>query len=151
MPRNASHKPRYLAHWPLAVFAAVLLALIAVPSFASRPAHFTRHQVEAGKQVYSAHCSQCHGARLQGGAGPALAGKKFESSLEYAKYSASGLYDFISTYMPKTSPGSLGQDMYLDVYAFILSKNGFVPGGAPLDKESLSKIKLLPLPHGGNG
>jgi len=129
----------------------MLLALITVPSLASRSAHFTRHQVEIGKQVYSANCSQCHGARLQGGAGPALAGKKFESSLEYAKYSASGLFDFIATYMPKTDPGGLGQDKYIEVYAYILSKNGFVPGGAPLDEESLNKIKLLPLPHGGNG
>lgn len=137
--------------WPLAALAATLPALMALPAPASTQAYFTQHQVEAGKHVFNANCAPCHGSRLQGGAGPALEGKKFESSLNFAHYDAPGLYDFISTHMPKNDPGGLSQQKYIEVFSYILSRNGFHSGGKALDKNSLNEIKLLPLPGGSKG
>jgi mono/diheme cytochrome c family protein len=142
---------RLTARWPMLAASIALLALLGLPALADRQAYFTEQQVQQGKQVFNANCSQCHGSRLQGGAGPALKGKKFASSMEYANYDAAGLYDFISVHMPKTDPGGLSQTQYIEVFSYILSQNGFPSGGKPLDKNSLSGIKLLPLPGGSKG
>jgi hypothetical protein len=51
--------------------------------------------------------------------------------------------------MPANDPGSLSQDQYEKVLAYILSKNGYPSGQTPLSENTLSKVDLLPLP--GNG
>lgn len=116
---------------------------------AARSGHFTHKQVKAGHTVFSGHCAECHGSKLQGGAGPALHGSQFESNLKFGNMSAKQLYDFIAQHMPKTDPGSLSKSQYLDVFAYILSQNGFSTGSKPLAKDAINKIKLLPLPSSG--
>lgn len=136
---------------PRWIVAGLAVALMSAPAFAGSAGHFTQQQATQGKNVYNGNCSQCHGSRLQGGAGPALHGTKFQKSMKFGNYDASGLYDFISTHMPKTNPGGLSQKQYLEVFSYILSRNGFSAGGKPLDKNSIGKIKLLPLPSSGKG
>lgn len=131
---------------PLVALVVVTAAIVALPALASRPGHYTSAQADNGKQVYSAQCAGCHGARLQGGAGPALKGQKFQSSVEFGKMSTAQLFDFISKHMPKNSPGSLSRDQYLSVMAYLLEQNGFAAGDSALDKRSLQNITLLPLP-----
>ncbi len=122
-----------------------LAALAATPALA-REAHFTDQQASDGQAVYKQNCAMCHGTSLQGGAGPALAGDKFSSSLQFSKMSATQLFDFISKHMPKNNPGELGHDKYVQVFAYILSKNGFPAGDTQLDEKELKKVDLLPLP-----
>jgi len=56
---------------------------------------------------------------------------------------AGGLYDFISVAMPPDAPGTLGENTYLDIIAYIMSFNGAEPGSAPLVKgDDLYKISL---------
>ena len=137
-------------------FGPVLAAALALASLgglasahAGRAGHFTHKQVKAGHAVYSGQCAECHGSKLQGSAGPALHGSQFESNLKFGNMSAKQLYDFISQHMPKTDPGSLSKSQYLDVFAYILSQNGFSAGSKPLAKDAIKKIKLLPLPSSG--
>ena len=118
---------------------------------ASAPANggYTRDQAAAGKQVYAGHCSRCHGAKLQGQAGPPLAGPGFASNLQYSKISAQQLFDFLKRHMPKNAPGSLTNKQYQEVFAYILSENGYPAGSRPLTDKSVSQVDLLPYP--GNG
>lgn len=109
---------------------------------------YTEAQARHGSEVFSANCVQCHGAKLQGQAGPALAGKSFEDSLEYSKMSAKQLFSFISSQMPYNDPGSLKKEQYLQVLAFILKKNGYPAGSTPLSESTLGRVKLLPYPQG---
>jgi mono/diheme cytochrome c family protein len=148
MQETSGNSSRRIVYWPVAVLAA---ALLTSPAYAEAQGYFTQQQVQQGRQVFSANCSQCHGSRLQGGAGPALKGKNFAASMKFGNYDASSLYHFISTHMPKTDPGGLSQKKYIEVFSYILSQNGFTPGNKTLDKKSIGKIKLLPLPATAKG
>jgi len=98
-----------------------------------------------GRYVYIQYCLECHGASLEGRAGPPLSGPNFSHSLAFGKMSAPGLYHFISTGMPMNAPGSLSEQQYLDVFAFLLAQNGRAPRGA-LTKGALASTPLLPFP-----
>jgi mono/diheme cytochrome c family protein len=112
------------------------------------PALYTSAQARAGAVVYAAHCLQCHGANLQGTAGPAVAGTDF---LKNAKYDGWTLHDVRMTVfenMPFSDPGSLTPKQYADVMAFLLASSCFPAGTKPFpqaDTSSLEAIKLAPL------
>jgi len=107
---------------------------------------FTQAQADAGKLIFDKTCAVCHGDHLQGGAGPALSGQMFLSVSQYQKISADYFYDFMSTHMPLTNPGSLTKEQYLSIMAYMLEVNGYRPGSQPLtdDKEELQAIKIEP-------
>jgi PQQ-dependent dehydrogenase (methanol/ethanol family) len=63
----------------------------------------------------------------------------------YGGGTAAQLYDFISRQMPLNKPGSLKQWEYLDVTAYILSRNGIAAGATALSIESLSQVSLAGL------
>ena len=132
----------------LAASLAVTAALAAAPAFAQsgNGGHFTSDQAQAGKKIYGKECASCHGSDLGGDAGPALAGKAFADNLDYSGMSAKQLYDFISKHMPKNEPGSLSDEKYHQVFAYLLCANGFKPGDSKLEDGTPEKIDLLPLP-----
>jgi mono/diheme cytochrome c family protein len=99
----------------------------------------TTQQVAAGQQIYTQQCAACHGASLQGVTGPGL-GQSSIASFGDAK----AFLDFISQQMPLTAPGSLTQQQYDDVTAFILDKDGLLPAGTTLTPENASTISLSP-------
>lgn len=127
------------------IFLAAATAASASSVSADAP-YFTKDQASAGKSDYKAHCAVCHGGNLKGQAGPALAGKKFSSSLNFSKMSAQQLFSFISEHMPKNQPGSLPHQKYQEIFAYLLCVNGFKPGDKALNDQTLGKIDLLPLP-----
>lgn len=133
-----------------AALAALIAALVCPPALAAgtKAGYYTEAQARRGQQIYTANCMQCHGAKLQGEACPALAGKDFEDSLEYSKMSAKQLFSFISSQMPYNDPGSLKQQQYLHVLAYILKKNGYAAGKTALSRSNLGRVKLLPYPQG---
>jgi alcohol dehydrogenase (cytochrome c) len=108
---------------------------------------FTDTQVARGASVYTQYCVQCHGANLQGESGPALSGQVLRAA--YGGGSAAQLYDFISRQMPQNAPGSLKQWQYLDVTAYVLSKNGLPSGSTPLGIETLGQVNLSGLRSAG--
>jgi mono/diheme cytochrome c family protein len=109
---------------------------------ASVPAIYTAAQATAGAAVFSTNCAICHGAALQGMAGPALLGQSFAAAS--SGYTIGAIFGEIAEQMPAGNPGSLTHDQYADVMAFILSKNGYPAGAKPLDY-SASLASSVPL------
>ena len=67
---------RRLGFTALVSGAAALAAVVAAPVSGSGP-NFTAAQVQKGQGDYTQNCAGCHGANLQGGAGPTLMGAAF--------------------------------------------------------------------------
>jgi mono/diheme cytochrome c family protein len=114
-------------------------AAIEIPQAgASGEAVFTGAQAAAGAKTYSASCSKCHGANLEGVSAPALHG----SGSGLAGDTVSEAFTFISTQMPAGNPGSLSSTEYANVLAYILDRNGHKPGTVSLTPASAKKSRL---------
>jgi mono/diheme cytochrome c family protein len=100
---------------------------------------YTEEQAKRGKVKYSQSCSVCHLDNLNGnGQSPPLAGQPFMPHWEGR--SVAELFDRIRTTMPQNNPGSLTEEEYIDIIAFLLESNAFAPGKAEL-KKSAETIK----------
>ena len=131
-------------------FARLVIALVGISAVsvqAKSVGGYTNAQAARGAAVYTQYCAVCHGANLQGEAGTPLMGRTFLQA--YGAGTAAQLYDFLSRQMPLNAPGSLSQQQYLDVTAFILERNGLPPGDAPLSTEFTRSRAPLGNAHGG--
>lgn len=116
----------------------VLLASATLVARAQVRTEFTAAQADSGSRVYMHHCMYCHGQLLGGGHGvPPLVGSSFRKQFNSAKT----IYDFASSTMPASNPGVLTKQQYLEVTAYILSKNGQSPGNRPLTLSALGEVK----------
>jgi mono/diheme cytochrome c family protein len=111
-------------------------ALIAMAGAAqaATPAIYTAAQATAGANVFAQNCAVCHGAALQGEAGPTLLGQNFASAAN--NYTVGAIFGEIAEQMPAGAPGSLTHDQYTQVMAYILNKNGYPAGPTALDYEA---------------
>lgn len=107
---------------------------------------YTKAEAVAGKTDYAAHCASCHNANLSGNSGPALAGAKFASYLNFTKITPPQLLAFITAQMPANAPGSLSATQYSDIFAYILSFNHYPAGQKPISPAGLSCLSMLPYP-----
>ena len=110
---------------------AAALAAPALPAFAAgeKPA---KADLVKGQASYEAVCAACHGADLRTLPTAPLQGDEF-----IAKWRTRNTNDLLAqlrTTMPPESPGSLGEDGYLEVMAYLLQRNG----NAPSDQRLLS-------------
>ncbi|HEY0917628.1 c-type cytochrome [Devosia sp.] len=113
----------------------VLLAQAAEETVVEKPVTYASDQADRGQKSFVKYCVECHGEDLRGGllGGPPLRGTSFEE--KYANGVPAGvLFDFISTAMPPDSPGRYSANVYLDMMAYILKRNGY-PAGAPLPSD----------------
>lgn len=110
-------------------FVASLLA--AAAQAAAPPAIYTDAQAKAGAADFTQNCAMCHGANLEGGAGPALIGQAFASASN--NYSVGAIFTELSQQMPAGQPGSLSHTQYEDIMAYILQKNGYPAGSTPIN------------------
>ncbi len=102
---------------------------------------YTADQAKAGAAIFAAQCSMCHGQKLEGGAGPQLAGSDFIG--KWSGQTADDLRDVIATQMPLTSPGSLKPDQVLQVLAYILQQNGYPAGDSALTAPKTKTVKIV--------
>ncbi len=94
---------------------------------------------EAGTTVFANNCARCHGSQGEGVTAPPIIG----SAAGLQKYNtAKGLFDYIRTAMPMDAPGSLTQQQYQQVLAYLLVENNFVPASSPLDVNRLDAVPL---------
>jgi PQQ-dependent dehydrogenase (methanol/ethanol family) len=91
---------------------------------------YSADQAAQGKALFAQKCALCHGANLQGGAGPPLAGSQF--FLRYRGKPLSALWSTVHTEMPLNAPGTLSPQESLALVAYILQKNGFPAGPSPI-------------------
>jgi alcohol dehydrogenase (cytochrome c) len=103
---------------------------------------YTAAQATAGRATYQANCSSCHGADLGGlNSASALAGGLFMSS--WGDRTPSDLVTFLEGAMPPGNPGSLGEQAYVNVTAFILDFNGAHAGNQALTAASKVAIRSV--------
>jgi alcohol dehydrogenase (cytochrome c) len=84
---------------------------------------FNAAQVDAGRTAYVGNCLVCHGDTMSGnGEAPAIAGKGFMVS--WGGQTAKDLFDTIKGQMPYGAAGSLSDETYANLVAFLLHANG---------------------------
>lgn len=103
---------------------------------------YTDAQAGRGAVAYDVACSGCHRPDLSGGTGPALKEQRFARN--YAGKDLKTLYTKIATTMPRGTPASLADDVYLDIVAHVLKENGFKAGANELTADGLEAIRVLP-------
>ena len=102
---------------------------------------YSEAQATQGQNVFAARCSRCHGADLNGGAvGTSLIGDRFMQF--WREDTVASLYIKIRDTMPRNSGGSLSDDEYVNVTAYILQRNGFPAGSAELKPETMRVIHI---------
>jgi len=132
----------------IAVLAAAIALGLSLPfrtTAASNSITFTIAQQNAGEKTFETTCSPCHGAQLEGGAGPPLTGHNFKILSSKIGATVSDIFTYMSTNMPMNNPASLSHQQYANIMAFILSKNGYRAGGAPLTFAAASASKAKPI------
>ena len=104
-----------------------LAALAAVAALPFDLAYaFTAEQADAGLASYTQSCAACHGADLRTLPTAPLQGNEFIA--KWRTRSTNDLLAQMRTTMPPESPGSLGEDAYLGLMAYILQRNCTAPG-----------------------
>jgi mono/diheme cytochrome c family protein len=117
---------------------------VAGPAPAPTALTFTAEQAERGEAAYARNCQDCHGTTLDNGefGGAPLNGSYFRR--HWGGGSVAALYSKTRTTMPPDRPGQLTDQTYLDLTAFLLSKNGYAAGDneLPADLETQQKMSL---------
>ena len=104
---------------------------------------YTEAQAKRGETVYGQSCASCHAPDLSGmDAAPALTGPEF--AVGWDTMTLDDLVERVRTSMPADAPGSLKREDYVDVVAFMLSKNGFPTGERelPADSAALKQVRF---------
>ena len=98
---------------------------------------FTDVQAERGRATYPGACGLCHGRRLNGApddpdmrSTPPLARARFLRNWDGR--SLATLFEYARATMPEDNPGSLTDEEYVDVIAYMLSVGGMPAGEAEL-------------------
>ena len=103
---------------------------------------YTAIQAERGAEEYAARCASCHSTDLRGNSNsPSLIGLSFMFIWEGR--SLGELFTKMSTEMPTDQPGSLSQQSYAAILAFILQSNEFPSGSTELASNA---DRLEPIP-----
>jgi alcohol dehydrogenase (cytochrome c) len=123
-------KARYLA----------LVALVSLPAsaFAQAPVSYTLPQATMGRTAYERSCAECHLSDMTGSfEAPELAGPNFRSY-----WSGAGVDELldIAQAMPPDAEGSLSDEAYASIVAYVLSRNGFPAGGEELTLASAGSL-----------
>jgi mono/diheme cytochrome c family protein len=116
----------------------VVTASVATPPFTAAQAH-------AGIAIYRQYCLQCHGADLQGTAGPSVAGKDFLATAKSDSWHVSDMRTTIFENMPFSNPGSLTPQQYANVMAFLLASSCYPAGKTPFPTAAAPALSKIPL------
>jgi mono/diheme cytochrome c family protein len=105
------------------------------PSRSTRVGVFTAAQAQGGREIFVGSCTGCHTSASH--TGPAFLTK-------WAGRPLAELFGFVSTRMPKANPGSLSEDEYVMVVAYVLKINGMPAGTKELsaDPDELNAIRF---------
>ena len=105
----------------------------------SVPVSFTADQVTSGSDIYAERCVQCHGDKLDNGefGGAPLNGSYFKK--HWAGGSVAALVGFMKAKMPPDRPGSLTDQTYAELAAFLLDANEYPKGDKELPSDTPSQ------------
>jgi mono/diheme cytochrome c family protein len=103
---------------------------------------YTVAQAERGRQAYEVSCSHCHGVELQGrGDNRALVGDRFWQ--DWGEDSLGTMFSVVQKTMPRGASGSLSEQTYLDIVAYVLEKNAYPAGAAELDATTVHGVRVI--------
>lgn len=143
MNRSRSGRVRRVSQAAVVLAAAMFVAPdTAVPAAGQTPEEgvYTAAQAESGRAMYERECAVCHQSNLQGTfEAPQLAGESFLQF--WGDLSPGDLFVRISGSMPPGQAGSLTDQAYLDVVAYLLQANGAPAGGAALAEGATVAIR----------
>jgi len=116
---------------------------IALAQDAGPPA-YTAAQAAKGRRIFGAFCATCHGSELEGAVGPALAGASFVARWSLPDHSVADLFRTMRTTMPRPAAGSLAEESYVQLLAYLLERNGIEAGDRELTAApaALAAIRL---------
>jgi cytochrome c-type protein NapC len=98
---------------------------------------YSVEQAAAGKKLFEDSCSGCHGAKLEGGDGPALSGATWKQRFGDAKLLT--VWGEIKGPMAEYAGKTFTTQQSLDILAYLLQQNGLAAGTRPLaDTRELS-------------
>jgi mono/diheme cytochrome c family protein len=123
--------------------------VFSLPAAAQQPVRiwdgvFSSDQAVRGKAAFDLSCSRCHNVALTGSErGPSIKGSAFLS--HWDKDTLAGLFSKIRDTMPEGGPGTVKDEVKIDILSYILQQNGFPTGKTELkaDVSSLEDIRLL--------
>jgi mono/diheme cytochrome c family protein len=103
------------------------------------PISFTAEQVARGSDIYAERCVQCHGDTLDNGefGGAPLNGSYFKK--HWGGGSVAALVAFMKAKMPPDRPGSLSDQSYAELTAFLLDANEYPKGEKELPPDTPSQ------------
>ncbi|HEY4372078.1 MAG TPA: c-type cytochrome [Burkholderiales bacterium] len=103
------------------------------------PVSITAGQVARGAEIYARRCADCHGSSLDNGefGGAPLNGSYFKQ--HWGAGSVAALIAFAKAKMPPDRPGSLTDQNYADVIAFLLDANDYPKGDKELPPDPASQ------------
>jgi mono/diheme cytochrome c family protein len=84
---------------------------------------YTDTQAARGRVYYEESCSRCHATDLSGNVGGSLKGDVFKR--DWSGETVGAFFDRIKTTMPRGAVGSLSDNVYVDIVAYILQVNSF--------------------------
>jgi len=95
---------------------------------------FSEEQAKIGRRLYREHCATCHVETY------------FEAVMRvWNGEPLSELFSVMAAIMPQNNPGSLTDQEYIDVLAYIISASGYPQGELPLTPSDLRNIDIQPL------
>ena len=110
-------------------------ATLAAGDISAATGVFTAAQAERGREVYTNSCARCHMASQH-------SGPTFASTWNNRR--VSDLYELLYSTMPLDAPGSLTEQQYADVVAYMLQLNGHPAGTSalPANPAALRKVRI---------
>ena len=100
---------------------------------------YTTEQAARGQRAYGDSCRPCHEGIDQDG--PDLSGSAFVD--RWRGDSLDVLFTQIRTKMPGNRPGSLSENTYVDILAFLLERNGFPADSTELTADVIRSVQLV--------
>jgi S-disulfanyl-L-cysteine oxidoreductase SoxD len=100
---------------------------------------YTPAQAARGEDAYRTNCTGCHEGNEPDG--PLLTGPTFID--RWREDNLNTLFTHIRTNMPGNRPGSLSENTYLDILAYLLEANGLPPGARELTAEIVGTTQLV--------
>jgi alcohol dehydrogenase (cytochrome c) len=126
-----------------------LIALLVAPASPARAQQadgpgYTAAQAAKGRRIFGAFCATCHGSELEGAVGPALAGATFVARWTLPDRSVADLFRTMRSTMPRPAAGSLAEESYVQLLAYLLERNGIEAGDRELTAApaALASIRL---------
>ena len=130
---------RFLGAFALVAVSGVAIATEQQPEVAGS---YTAAQAAAGRTSYQVNCAGCHLADLGGlNEAPELAGPNFMAA--WGHLTTGDLITYMQTTMPPGRSGSLGEQVFVNIAAFLLEANGAPSGNQPLIRSGEVLISVV--------